>query len=167
MADRLPGLTSAPSLPDLPLSTLTSPLTSRFLPRPPARYRPGLRLRIATSPETGTAAAPARMRRRGSAPGPRRARLLLRRSLEAGRAAGGGGGKREAGPSAPGGKWARAGAARGQSGAEGALLPAQRTLSPFAASEQPPPPPRESEPRGPGLRQRLRGRPGRATWAAG
>ncbi|XP_063499345.1 uncharacterized protein [Symphalangus syndactylus] len=36
MADRLPSLTSAPSLPDLPLSTLTSALTSLFLPHPPA-----------------------------------------------------------------------------------------------------------------------------------
>ncbi|XP_077022994.1 uncharacterized protein LOC143688673 [Tamandua tetradactyla] len=36
MADRLPSLTSAPSLPDLPLSTLTSALTSLLLPRPPA-----------------------------------------------------------------------------------------------------------------------------------
>ncbi|XP_069396110.1 uncharacterized protein [Delphinus delphis] len=36
MADRLPSLTSALSLPDLPLSTLTSALTSLFLPHPPA-----------------------------------------------------------------------------------------------------------------------------------
>ncbi|XP_017748969.1 PREDICTED: uncharacterized protein LOC108543161 [Rhinopithecus bieti] len=51
MADRLPSLTSAPSLPDLPLSTLTSALTSLFLPHPPAA---GL----------GSASAPPRHRRR-------------------------------------------------------------------------------------------------------
>lgn len=52
MADRLLSLTSAPSLPDLPLSTLTSALTSRFLP-PPSRHRPWLRPCKATSSETG------------------------------------------------------------------------------------------------------------------
>lgn len=58
MADRLPGLTSAPSLPDLPLSTLTSALTSRFLPRlPPPAWAPPPR---ATSPEPGAPRRPLR-----------------------------------------------------------------------------------------------------------
>lgn len=57
MADRLPGLTSAPSLPDLPLSTLTSALTSLFLPHPPAA-------------DLGSAPALPRHRRRARAVGP-------------------------------------------------------------------------------------------------
>nr|XP_014701375.1 uncharacterized protein LOC106834314 [Equus asinus] len=57
MADRRLSLTSAPSLPDLPLSTLTSVLTSLFLPHPPAT-------------DLGSARASPRHRRRHRAAGP-------------------------------------------------------------------------------------------------
>ncbi|KAM5211571.1 uncharacterized protein RBU33_007811 [Hipposideros larvatus] len=61
MADRLPSLTSAPSFLDLPLSTLTSALTSLFLPHPPATYLGSAPVRHVTG-NRARAAAPGRMR---------------------------------------------------------------------------------------------------------